>query len=142
MMIEQATVIRYQNGIATVQSHAKSGCGGCGSSGSCGTKALSALAGEKTAPRFELAIEQPLNAGDIIEIGLAEKSMLVGIFWLYVVPLCVLLGSALLFSSWIDNELIVALGMFGSTLATFYVIKQTINRRITGEFTPIFLRKL
>lgn len=142
MMIEQATVISYQNGIATVQSYAKSGCGGCGSGGSCGTKALSALAGEKAAPCFELVIEQPLNAGDIIEIGLAEKSMLVGIFWLYVVPLCVLLGSALLFSSWIDNELIVALGMFGSTLATFYVIKQTINRTITGEFTPIFLRKL
>lgn len=142
MMIEQATVVGYQNGVATIQCFAKSGCGSCGSQGACGTKALSALAGEKTAPRFELNVEQPLKIGDRIEIGLAERSVLLSVFWLYVVPLCTLIGSALLLSQWLDNELMVAAGMLCFTWGAFYTIKQHIHSKKIEEFTPIFLRKL
>lgn len=142
MMIEQAKVLDYYNGIATVQCFAKSGCGGCAGNSHCGTKALSALAGEKIAPQMRLSVSQPLAAGDLIEIGLAEKSLLLSVFWLYLIPLCAVIGSALFLSLWIDHELWVAFGVLLSTLATFAIVKTVMQRKPMGQFTPIFLRKL
>ena len=69
MMIEEATVVEYHNGVAVVQCQAKSGCGGCAANSACGTKALSALAGEKVAPRFSIRVNQRLEVGDKIQLG-------------------------------------------------------------------------
>lgn len=142
MMIEQATVITYHKGVATVQCQAKSGCGGCAGQASCGTKSLSALAGEKFAPQFELKVDQPLTAGDRIELGLAERSLLVSVFWLYLLPLLVVIASSLLFSQWIENELIVALLMLICTATTFGVIKKRLAQHTQSEFVPVFVRKI
>lgn len=111
MMIEQATVLSYQNGKALVQCYAKSGCGGCAAQNHCGSKALSGLSGEKTAPRFEIKVDQALKAGDQIQLGLAENTLLMSVFWVYCVPLMVLIGSTLLFSALFNNELLVASGV-------------------------------
>lgn len=141
MMLEQATVLAYQNGVALVQCEAKQGCGSCVAKG-CGTKALSALAGEKVAPQFELVVNEPLNVGDRIELGLAERSLLWGVLWLYGIPLLVLIGSALLFSAWFENELQVAGAMLISTLVTFTLIKKILSHSPSADYTPIFVRKL
>lgn len=142
MMIEKATVVAYQNGIATVQCYAKSGCGSCASNSACGTKALSALAGEKSAPQFALKVSERLEVGDQIELGLTERSLLSGVFWLYGIPLLVVLISSLLFSHWIDNELWVALLMLISTVTAFFTIKKILSRKGESGFVPVFLRKI
>lgn len=142
MMIERATVLYYQNGIATVQCYAKSGCGGCAGETSCGTKALSALAGEKFAPQFDIKVNEILQAGDQIELGLAEKSLFFSLFWLYGLPLVVILVSSLLFSQWIDNELLVALLIVVTTVATFFTIKKILSRNLKSDIVPQFVRKV
>lgn len=142
MMIEQATVLSYQNGIATIQSYAKQGCGGCSVRTGCGTTALSALAGEKYAPQFQLAVPQPLQAGDQIEIGITEQHLLKGVLWLYVLPLFTLLVSALLFSPWLENELVLFVIMLASTAAVFRFIQKKMNQMHQAAFTPVFVRKL
>lgn len=142
MMIEQAKVLRYQNGRALVQCFAKSGCGGCAEQSACGTKALSALAGEKFAPQFEIAVNEPLAAGDHIELGLAERRLLASVFWLYGLPLLAVIASSLLFSQWIENELIVASGVLGCTLAMFLGVKMWLLRKVQNQFEPIFIRKI
>ncbi|MBV6540139.1 SoxR reducing system RseC family protein [Ursidibacter maritimus] len=142
MMIEQATVLDYQNGVAKVQCFAKSGCGACSATSGCGTKSLSALAGEKVAPQFELSVNQVLSVGDRIEIGLAENSLLISVFWLYLIPLIALVGSTLLLSQWISNELGLAFGIFTATAITFVIVKKIIAQKQQGEFIPIFLRKI
>lgn len=142
MMIEQATVLAYQNGIATIQSYAKKGCGGCVARTGCGTSALSALVGEKHAPQFQLAVPQPLQAGDQIEIGITEQHLLKGVFWLYVLPLFTLLVSALLFSQWLENELAVLAAMLTSTAAVFRFIRKKMNPMYQTDFNPVFVRKL
>lgn len=142
MMVEQATVVGYQNGIATVQCYAKQGCGGCGGASHCGTKALSALAGEKTAPCFELKVEQHLAVGDQIEIGLTERSLLFTVFCLYGIPLGCLIGSALLFSVWFENELLVLFAMLLSLAGVFYGLGKYMHKQSMQAFTPVFLRKL
>lgn len=141
MMRAEAEVIAYEKGIATVQCFAQSACGGCASKG-CGTKALSALAGEKKAVRLALSSNEFLVVGDRIEIGLPEQTLLVSVFWLYLLPLFSLIGSALVLSAWLENELWVAFGVLLSTLATFYLVK---IRGKSGAFdtaSPVFLRKL
>lgn len=142
MLIERATVVSYANGKAVVQCVAKRGCGGCASNGQCGTQALSALSGEKQAPRFELAVPYPLNGGDQVEIGLTERNLLIGVFWLYVVPLCVLMGLALCLSMWIEQEWLVACGALFGTWLTFRQINITLSSTLTEEFIPVFVRKL
>lgn len=142
MLIEQAKVTDYQQGIVTVQCFAKRGCGGCVGQNHCGTKSLSALAGEKTAPQFTLKVETDVAVGDLIEIGLSERSLLLSVFWLYALPLLTLIGTTLLLSLWIENELVVALGILLSTTSIFIFIKKVILRKPMEQFTPVFLRKL
>lgn len=142
MMIEQATVVRYENGIATVQCSAKGGCGSCIGKSSCGTKSLSALAGEKLAPQFELQINEPLVVGDKIELGLAERSLLLSAFWLYGLPLFAVIISSVMFSQLFENELLVASLVLLTTVTTFGAIKKRLASSTQGEFTPVFLRKI
>ncbi|QGM80457.1 SoxR reducing system RseC family protein [Otariodibacter oris] len=142
MMVEYATVVNYSKGIATVVCDPKVGCGSCVSSGACGTRTLSALAGEKSALEFELKVSETLSIGDKIEIGLTERNLLLGVFGMYGIPLIVFIGSALLFSQWIDNELVVALIMFMSTAGLFAGMKKVLQKKSMGQFIPVFLRKI
>lgn len=142
MLIETATVIHYQDGIALVQCYAKSACGSCAARSHCGSKALSSLSGEKSAPRFELKINQPLKAGDMIKLGLAEHKLINAIFWLYGIPLMTLLLSAMVLSSYLTNELQIAMGMLFLTACSFVCVKKVLARKPILEFTPIFLGKI
>lgn len=141
MIVENATVISYQNGVALVQCYAKSACGGCAAQASCGTKALSGLAGEKFAPRFEIAVSQPLVAGEQIQLGLPENTLLSSVFWLYCVPLMALVLSAVGFSLIFTNELWVASGIFVCTGLAFLGVKKWVARKQQAHFSPIFLGK-
>lgn len=143
MMIEEAIVVEYQNGVAVVQCNAKSSCGGCAANAACGTKVLSALAGEKIAPRFRMAVDEPLNVGDKIQLGLAEYTLLKSVFLIYGIPLLVLVITAVGFSSFFANELIVLAMMLCFTGITFWAVKKWIDKRSRHtNFSPIFLGKV
>ncbi len=142
MLVEIATVVHYENGIAQVQCSAKSACGSCAAQKGCGTKALSALAGEKTAPQFELAVNEPLKPGDRIELGLSETTLLNGVMWIYGVPLLVLILSAIIFSTVFKNELVVASCMLISTACAFWGVKKRINHKQQANLMPVFLGKV
>ncbi|WGE32646.1 SoxR reducing system RseC family protein [Actinobacillus genomosp. 2] len=142
MMIETATVIRYQDGIATVQCSAKSACGSCAARNSCGTKSLSALTGEKFVSLLELPVNEPLKVGDQIQIGLSEQTLLFSVFWIYCVPLFVLVISAIGFSQLISNELLVTVFVLISVGITFWSIKKIMNKKQVNEFIPVFLKRI
>ena len=133
MLVEIATVVHYENGIAQVQCSAKSACGSCTAQQGCGTKALSALAGEKT---------EPLKPGDRIELGLSETTLLNGVMWIYGVPLLVLILSAIIFSTVFKNELVVASCMLISTACAFWGVKKRINHKQQVNLVPVFLGKV
>lgn len=142
MLLQQAKVLHYQNGTATIQSFALSGCGGCAANTGCTTRSLSALAGEKQALQFQLAVSQPLQAGDIIEIGVTEQHLLAGVFWLYGLPLCALLTGTVVFSNWVKNELGLLLSIVVATFSTFLWVKKQMKKKHQAAFTPVFVRKL
>lgn len=143
MMVEEATVVEYRNGVAIVQCYAKSSCGGCGAKGTCGTKALSALAGEKIAPHFSIAVDEPLNVGDKIQLGLAENTLLKSVFLIYGIPLFILIITAVGFSQFFANELIVLFLMLLFTGISFWAVRKLIDKRSQqANFSPVFLGKV
>ncbi|KAE9529891.1 SoxR reducing system RseC family protein [Testudinibacter aquarius] len=145
MLIETAVVADYHNGIAKVRCETKQGCGGCAARAGCGAAALSELNGSKNdgSLLFEIAVAEPLRQGDLIEIGLQEKSMILSAMLLYIVPLTALLLSTVIGSLYLDNELILALFVLAMTALAFVGIKK-IGDRLSRHalYQPIFLRRL
>ncbi len=141
MLIEQATVLNYKNGIATIQCQIKSSCGSCHSQESCGTSSLSELTGSNKAIVLDLKVSESLKKGDLIEIGLKENTLLISVFWLYVLPLISFILSTFIFSKLIENELIVAISVILTTLLTFKLIKWKLSKKPENIHQVIFLRK-
>ncbi len=142
MIIENAMVLSYQDGIAQVQCYAKQACGGCAAQKNCGSKALSGLAGEKLAQVLEIKANEDLRAGEMIQLGIPETTLLKSVFWVYCIPLMILILSALVLSQFIINELWVAFGMIFSTACSFFMVKKIIAHQQLTELTPIFLGKV
>ncbi|AWW34960.1 transcriptional regulator [Mannheimia varigena] len=143
MIIEEATVVEYRDGIAIVQCYAKNSCGGCAAQSACGTKALSALAGEKIAPRFQINVNEDLQVGDRIKLGLAEDTLLKSVFLIYGIPLFVLVITAVGFSQFFANELIVFCIMLLFTGISFWAVRKLIEKHSKqANFSPIFLDKV
>lgn len=141
MLVEQATVIAYADGIAEVQCAAKQGCGSCSAASNCGSRALSALAGEKNAPRFRLAVSEALQVGDQIRLGLPEQTLLFAVIWLYALPLLSLIGSVMLFSALSTNEIAVAFFSAIVTACSFMIAKKYLRSR-KYHHQPRFLGRI
>ncbi|MGV6988237.1 SoxR reducing system RseC family protein [Testudinibacter sp. P80/BLE/0925] len=145
MLVETARVLDYRNGIASVRCETKKGCSGCAAQAGCGAAALSELNGSKNEGSLlvELAVPERLQKGDLIEIGLQEKSMILSALLLYIVPLTALLLSTLIGSLYVENELLLALFIVAMTALAFVAIKK-IGARLSRQalYQPIFLRTL
>lgn len=77
MLRENAVVVDYQNGVATVKCHSKSACGQCAAKSSCGTAALAELNGEHSEHIFTVATITPVSIGQTVEVGLEERPLFV-----------------------------------------------------------------
>ncbi|MDQ6579336.1 MAG: SoxR reducing system RseC family protein, partial [Haemophilus parainfluenzae] len=78
MLKESAVVMSYdvETGLAKVKCQSQSACGACSAREACGTASLSELNGKRGEHIFTLETITPLRAGQMVEIGLEEKSML------------------------------------------------------------------
>ncbi|OOF87658.1 hypothetical protein BKG94_08840 [Rodentibacter ratti] len=143
MLKESAVVISYENGIAKVKCQSQSACGQCAAKNSCGTSSLSELNGKRGEHIFTVETMMPLREGQVVEIGLEEKSMLFSALLMYIVPLAVLLLTTGLSHYISENELSRALIIFLFTAISFVFIKRYTKKlgRQT-EFQPILLRVL
>ncbi|OOF60140.1 SoxR reducing system RseC family protein [Rodentibacter myodis] len=143
MLKESAVVIGYENGIAKVKCQSQSACGQCAAKNSCGTSSLSELNGKRGEHIFKVESLMPLREGQIVEIGLKEKSMLLSALLMYIVPLMTLLISTLISDYISQNEIIRATLIFLLTLFSFFFVKnytQKLDQQT--EFQPVLLRVL
>ena len=110
---------------------------------SCGTSSLSELNGKRGEHIFNVEALMPLREGQIVEIGLEEKSMLLSALLMYVVPLLTLLIVTMLSDYISDNEILRAILIFGLTALSFILVK-SYSRKLgqQTEFQPILLRIL
>lgn len=143
MLKENAVVISYENGIAKVKCQSQSACGQCAAKDSCGTSSLSELNGKRGEHIFNVETIMPLREGQVVEIGLEEKSMLFSALLMYIAPLATLLISTVLSSYISENEIFRALIIFLSSTLTFVLVKKYSKKlEQQTEFQPVLLRVL
>lgn len=120
MIEETVTVVGSEGKRITIEAMKKSACGGCSQKDGCGVSSVSGLFSSKS---FQLDMDNSLDAkiGDTVVVGVEDGAFLRMAFRAYLLPLLVLIGSAIVFSSLFASEwLVVALSVL-AMLASFYV---------------------
>ncbi|HDZ9228197.1 TPA: SoxR reducing system RseC family protein [Vibrio cholerae] len=104
MMTALATVTKVvpaQQGFqVTLSCEQQTSCSSCQSSKSCGTGIVSKAFGNKTL-FWRLQTTQALEAGEVVEIGLPEKSVLQSAALVYLLPLFFMMLGAWLGEQWL-----------------------------------------
>lgn len=96
MIKEWATVVSWHNGVAQVHCDVKASCSSCASRAGCGSRVLNKL-GPQTSHTISVPCEQPLAAGQKVELGIAESSLLGSALLVYMAPLVGLFVMASIF---------------------------------------------
>ncbi|CAK9885657.1 MAG: Protein RseC [Candidatus Erwinia impunctatus] len=122
MMKEWATVISWQEGVATLHSEMKTFCSGCSARRGCGSQLLNKL-GPKEAHVMTLRCDEPLQPGQRIELGIPEKSLLSSALVVYFSPLLGLFLMAGLFQFLFVSDLAAAVGALLGGVGGFIIAK-------------------
>ncbi len=146
MISERATVVAVNGDTVIVEAAIKTTCNGCQAQSECGTGAIATAFAPKV-QRLELHSPMPVNVGDEVSVGIPEAGVLSASALLYVVPLLVLIGSALVFDAWlpqlgIDHDLAIFAGSVVTTFVAYVVLSGRIKKLDTQRFKPILINRL
>lgn len=122
MMREWATVVSWQNGVATLHSEIKTSCSSCSARKGCGSHMLNKL-GPKNAHVMTVASAEPLIPGQRIELGIAEASLLSSALLVYMTPLLGLFTVAGLFQLLFHSDLAAASGALLGGIGGFIIAR-------------------
>ena len=109
MIKEWATVISWQNGVALVSCDVKASCNSCASRAGCGSRVLNKL-GPQPTHTISVPSAQPLVAGQKVELGIAEGSLLGSAMLVYLSPLVGLFALGGLFQMLFGTDLAAMCG--------------------------------
>ena len=147
MMRTLATVVAVDNGHITVSCKQETSCGHCASRDSCGTGIVSkAMPGRSH--QINIATTETITLGQVVEIGLSERSMLSSALLVYMLPLLFLIGGSVIGQYvFIDlaasNQLGVIVSAAVST-AVGLMIARHYAKRLDGDaaYKPSLIRVL
>lgn len=115
MIKEWATVVSWQNGEALVECDVKASCSSCASRAGCGSRVLNKL-GPQTTHTLTVPCAQPLVAGQKVELGIAEASLLGSAMLVYLSPLVGLLAFGAIFQTMFGSDMAALCGaLLGGT---------------------------
>lgn len=139
MIKEWATVVSWQNGEALLQCDVKTSCNSCASRAGCGTRILNKL-GPQTQHLLAVASEKPLMAGQKVELGIAEKSLLGSALLVYMSPLLGLFVLAGLFQWLFETDIAAMSGALVGGIGGF-IIARIVSRRFSqrDNWQPVIL---
>lgn len=139
MIREWATVISWQNAEAVVSCDVKSSCNSCASRSGCGSRVLNKL-GPQTTHTLTVPSQQPLFAGQKVELGIAESSLLGSALLVYMSPLVGLFVVAGLFQALFGSDLAAFCGALMGGIAGFLLARRLSARLSHREaWQPIIL---
>ncbi|EXU74894.1 MULTISPECIES: SoxR-reducing system protein RseC [Erwinia] len=139
MMREWATVVSWQDGIATLHSEMKTSCNSCSARKGCGSQMLNKL-GPKNAHVMKIASAEPLIPGQRIELGIEEKSLLSSALLVYMTPLLGLFLCAGLFQMLFHTDTAAAFGALLGGVGGFIVAKGiSVWLSKSSSFKPVIL---
>lgn len=140
MIEEDGLVVALNGQRAWVQTIRVSTCESCSAKASCGQSALSKLSQGKA---NQVLMDNALGArvGDTVTIGIAEEALLQASFWVYLVPLLMMLVVAVgVQALWQPPEFWVVLSGGGGLAAGFFIARRISNEPSNCRFEPTMLR--
>ncbi|MCX2868157.1 SoxR-reducing system protein RseC [Kluyvera cryocrescens] len=139
MIKEWATVIDWDNGMAQVSCDVKTSCNSCSSRAGCGTRVLNKL-GPQTSHTISVPSEQPLVAGQKVELGITENSLLGSAMLVYMSPLLGLFVVATLFQVLFGSDIAALCGAILGGVGGFLIAKGLSPRLAAREtWQPVIL---
>jgi sigma-E factor negative regulatory protein RseC len=144
MIEESATVVQVEGDRIVVEAQVKSTCSSCNAQKNCGTGAV-ARAFSHRSQQLELSSPMPVVVGDSVIIGIAEQSVLVASWWLYLMPILVFFSALMALNMSIGlqvHELLIFGGALVPTYASFVWVSNKLKRLDKGRFQPVILRRL
>ncbi|WP_061710015.1 SoxR-reducing system protein RseC [Pseudenterobacter timonensis] len=139
MIKEWATVVSWQNGVALVSCDVKAACGSCASRAGCGSRVLNKL-GPQTTHTLQVPSEQPLVAGQKVELGIAEGSLLGSAMLVYLTPLAGLFVLGGLFQMLFGTDLAAMCGAALGGVGGFLLARGYSRRLAAREaWQPVIL---
>lgn len=122
MIKEWATVIAWDNGLAQVSCDVKASCNSCASRAGCGSRVLNKL-GPQTTHTISVPSAEPLVAGQKVELGITESSLLGSALLVYMSPLLGLFVVAALFQVLFGTDIAALCGAVLGGVGGFLIAK-------------------
>ncbi|MBS1203417.1 MAG: SoxR reducing system protein RseC [Proteobacteria bacterium] len=139
MIKEWATVVSWQNGNALVECDVKASCSSCASRAGCGSRVLNKL-GPQTTHSIAVPCEQPLVAGQKVELGIAEASLLSSAMLVYMSPLVGLFAMGAIFQSLFAADIAALCGAVLGGVGGFLLARGLSPKLATrSEWQPVIL---
>lgn len=139
MIKEWATVVSWQNGNALVECDVKASCSSCASRAGCGSRVLNKL-GPQTTHTIAVPCEQPLVAGQKVELGIAEASLLSSAMLVYMSPLVGLFAMGAIFQSLFAADIAALCGAVLGGVGGFLLARGVSPKLATrSEWQPVIL---
>lgn len=139
MIKEWATVIAWDHGMAQVSCDVKTSCNSCSSRAGCGTRVLNKL-GPQTSHTISVPSAEPLVAGQKVELGITESSLLGSAMLVYMSPLIGLFVVASLFQVLFGSDIAALCGAVLGGVGGFLIAKGFSPRLAAREtWQPIII---
>lgn len=141
MIEESGRVIAVDSGAVWVETQRSSTCSGCSAKNGCGQGLMDKLGVRERRGLIRALSDLQLSVGDSVVIGISESVMLRGAVLVYLFPLTVLFGSALLASKLsVAEPYVVLAGVSGFLASWLFVRKRSQQTAGDPELQPIVLR--
>ncbi|MDU0354384.1 SoxR reducing system RseC family protein [Paraglaciecola aquimarina] len=147
MLEEMGTVKAVDNNagkqVIWVETQIKSTCGSCEARSNCGTGAIAKVfANKRESIKFQY--DGLVTIGQQVKLGIAEESVLKASIIVYILPLLVLILSALMAQSifplfGLNAEIWIILFAFCAAAAAYKFIHRYLNKQSCEHFTPKIL---
>ncbi|WP_088332328.1 SoxR reducing system RseC family protein [Lacimicrobium sp. SS2-24] len=143
MIEELGTIKAVDNDHIWVETMIKTTCGGCVANQSCGTGAVARTFSPKTQTLI-FRCNKPAEVGQQVKLGIPEEALLGASALIYLVPLLVLVISALsaqyvLPQLGLHNELWIVMVSFVATLMSFLKIRHILKNDEKPTYQPRLL---
>lgn len=139
MIKEWATVVSWHNGEALVSCDVKSSCSSCSSRAGCGSRLLNKL-GPQTTHTITVPSSEPLAAGQKVELGIAESSLLSSALLVYMTPLVGLFAIAGLFQALSGSDAAAVCGALLGGIGGFLLARGLSSRLSSrAQWQPVIL---
>lgn len=143
MLTEMGLVTKQEAGRVWVQTEAKTSCNSCQVNTSCGTGIISKAFSERS---FVTPMSNTLNAevGDQVEVGIQENLVVRASFWVYLLPLLLMIIFAFVGSGMFEQskELVQIVSAVLGLIVGFWIARLRIESMGSGkkELHPVLIR--